>query len=382
MDYVWVYQIIQYCILAFFIGCISDFRKKGPSELLVNKHLITVIRCLYFIPIIIYASVILRMETFKFQDLFALILTFNGTFLVARAKYELADQHRWPGFGCSTATKIKTNGIYAYLRHPMYTGMYIFAIGSLLTMLLHATFSCSFYVYLVTLFVALGYLVFISNRETKYLASIATNMESYRTQVHSCLPLKISTLPRESLESRYSSVLFFSHLAGMIVITTGVVMLQEAGLTKYHLTTTLIIGVLGLLISLSSNKNMLKDLNINRVLLHFRVSIWITFILDLGTIAYLIYFSGGISSSPFGSYLILVPTIGLFLGIAPAIVSMNYLCAAIIAVVLVVLYSDVELEHSGYYFLAVGITFISAMGVALVGNFIRAKWSFPKGKET
>lgn len=143
----------------------------------------------------------------------------------------------------------------------------------------------------------------------------------------------------------------------------------------YHLVPTLIIAFLGTLFSLLSHEQICKSFYIEKFVLDYRASIWFIFILDLGIMSYLIYSSGGLSSSPFVSYLILVPTVGLFLGLAPFIISINYLCATIIGVILLTQFSDLKLTRSAHYSWAVGIIFVSTMAVALAGNFIRRKWS-------
>ncbi len=382
MDYIWVYKAIQYIILVFFVWSVSDFRNKGESVLLVRKSLVVFIRFLYPIPIIVYVIAVLYMETFKFQDLFALILTFNGTFLIIRAKCDLEKekQHRWSGY-CCPITKIITHGIYAYIRHPMYTGVYIFSIGSSFTIFFHSIPDYLLYLYFVPLIVVLGYLVFISNRETNHFIKTNHLIETvdvglYITHVHPFLPLRVFNKDRNPFESAHSIILFISQLAGAAVIITGVFLLQNKGLTMHHLIATFVIALFGVVFSILSNQGFFNAVGIDRPFLDVSVSIWITFILDLGILAYLIYSSGGLSSSPFVSYLILVPTVGLFLGLAPTNISINYLCATIIAVVLVFLFSDAELERSVNYHITVAITFISTMAVALVGNFIRrASWS-------
>lgn len=72
-------------------------------------------------------------------DWLALIFTSVGLALVMKARIDLRDYYAWPGF-FKENTQIVRTGVYAYMRHPIYVGVYVFVFGTLLTVIYHAEF--------------------------------------------------------------------------------------------------------------------------------------------------------------------------------------------------------------------------------------------------
>ena len=120
-----------------FVVFISDFRKKTGMVPLVNEKITKLLKFSYFVPLIICGYTLAIMDYLSYLDFLALVLTFLGTVIVAKAKLDLGICHTWAGY-CKQSSELEVSGIYAYIRHPLYTGIHLFSVGELLTLALHA----------------------------------------------------------------------------------------------------------------------------------------------------------------------------------------------------------------------------------------------------
>lgn len=112
-----------------------------------------------------------------------------GTFTVAKAKLDLGVCHTWTGY-CKDSSSLKVDGIYAYIRHPLYTGIYLFIIGGLMTVITHAPWYLTTVALIMIVFV-MTFLVFSSSKETAYLREqLGKEFKNYQEQVHPFLPVK------------------------------------------------------------------------------------------------------------------------------------------------------------------------------------------------
>ena len=137
------------------------------------------------------------MDLLSLLDFVTIAVTFLGTLLVVKAKMDLREHYVWAGYHFKT-TKLVTEGVYAFIRHPLYTGTYIFIFGGLLIgisffgelspEILHATWFLT-YIGLITLVYMITLLPIIATRETKLLAQqFGNEFLKYQEQVHAFLP--------------------------------------------------------------------------------------------------------------------------------------------------------------------------------------------------
>lgn len=186
-----VFKIVSFMALLVFTVYISDFRNKKGMVLLVNKKWIFILKIFYFIPIFIYLYVLIRLENIFIYTYFGLLLTFVGALVVLKAKADLGKYHTWAGhLLCST--KMVTKGIYAFIRHPIYTGIYLFIIGAITLSINNHPFS--FYsatmIIIFVIFIAI-FLAMASLKENKFLEEkFGDAFITYKKQVHSFLPLR------------------------------------------------------------------------------------------------------------------------------------------------------------------------------------------------
>lgn len=189
MEYVFAFQFCQAIVAVTFAMFISDFKRKVGMVPLISEKWTYVLKLLLLVPLFVYSYALITLNELSPVDLFSFSLTFLGTVLVVKAKWDLSRHHTWAGF-CMNAPKLVAHGIYSYIRHPLYAGVYLFVSGLTLTVVLHTS------LYLVVpaglaLAYILSFLAVSASRETKRLEKkLGREFTEYKKQVHFCLPLR------------------------------------------------------------------------------------------------------------------------------------------------------------------------------------------------
>ncbi len=189
MESLILFKTVQFIILVALTLFISDFRVKKGMHTLINEKLIIVLKLCYLIPIFIYGYVLFTLDRLLIADSIAIILTFLGTLLVVKAKLDLGKYYTWTGYHFET-TKHVTGGIYTFIRHPLYTGLFISIFGFLLTLVPHTHWFLTAIV-LITLAYIMAFLAMAAVREDKFLSQeFGEEFLKYKKQVHPFLPLR------------------------------------------------------------------------------------------------------------------------------------------------------------------------------------------------
>ena len=186
-----IFQVLALACLAVFTLFISDFRNKKGMLPLLNKKIVSIIKYSYFIPVFIYVYVILNLESIFMSSYMGLLLTVSGAFLVAKAKIDLGIYHTWAGHILSS-TRIVTHGIYALIRHPLYTGIVVFILGGIVVAINNNPFSFSTSVIIIALLITMIlFLALSATRESIFLHKIFGDIfVEYKNQVHAFLPIR------------------------------------------------------------------------------------------------------------------------------------------------------------------------------------------------
>ncbi len=183
------FRIAQLVVLAAFTMILLQGRGKRGTERLVDGRLLFALEVCCLVPILIYAYVLATLESVLAADWVALAITTAGTALVAKAKADLGSRHTWSGYR-RTTTQLVTNGVYAYVRHPLYAASYVFIAGGLATILHHAPHPV-IAVALVPVAYVLGFSAFVARREGAMLEEqFGDRYRAYRARVHPFLPLR------------------------------------------------------------------------------------------------------------------------------------------------------------------------------------------------
>ncbi len=129
-------------ILIVFILYGFDIRKKDGMTPFVNKNLINLMKfsCAILVSLYIWSLFgIAQVGKFEWAS-FA--LTGSGALLVMNAKIQLRDSFSWTGHFLKD-TKLITDGIYQYIRNPLYTGVFLFEAGAVLNFLINGVLKSS-----------------------------------------------------------------------------------------------------------------------------------------------------------------------------------------------------------------------------------------------
>ena len=185
-----LFKAAQFAFIVVFTYFISDLRKKNQSSALIDKRLLTTLKLSYVFLVAIYSYVVLTLTSVSWLDGLALAITSSGTLMAATAKLTLSSKHTWAGYCFTSADCFVAKGIYAYIRHPLYAGIYVFVVGGALTLVPNLPWFVTVVVGLPMLY-AMGFLAVVANRETKYLAGkLGAPYKEYVLQVHPFLPFK------------------------------------------------------------------------------------------------------------------------------------------------------------------------------------------------
>jgi len=184
-----IFKVAQLIILFIFAIFISDLRKRKGMVPLTNEKLIVAMKVCYLLPICIYGYTVITLDSLFASDFIAFSLTTLGTLLAVKAKRDLREYHTWTGYHLQT-TKIMTNGVYAFIRHPLYTAIYIFIFGALSTVIPHARWYFTA-IFLITLAYIMVFLGTMATRETNFLArQFGEKFLRYAKYVHPFLPVR------------------------------------------------------------------------------------------------------------------------------------------------------------------------------------------------
>lgn len=186
-----VFQILLLVLLLLFSFFISDFRNKKGMLPILNYKIISLLKIFYFIPILIYLYVIFNLKQVLSLNYFGLVFTFIGTVVIVKAKCDLGKYHTWAGH-ILPVTRVITRGIYAFIRHPIYTGIGIFIAGGVLIGIHNNPFSLLETIGIITFLILINLFLIISAvKESTFLQEkFGGEYLVYKKQVHAFLPLR------------------------------------------------------------------------------------------------------------------------------------------------------------------------------------------------
>lgn len=131
-----IFQILQAAVAVLILFFVFDIKHRGESNFDSGIPLfIAILLPLYCLGYVLV--VFSYLDPVTVFDWMTLILTFLGLALIARARFDLRGNYAWPGQFKESLEFVRT-GIYAHLRHPIYTGISIFLIGTLFTVVVHS----------------------------------------------------------------------------------------------------------------------------------------------------------------------------------------------------------------------------------------------------
>ena len=191
------FQFCQAVVALVFAVFISDFRRKNGMVPLISEKWTRVLKLVLSAPLLVYSYTLLTLNVLSPFDFASFGFTFLGTAFVVKAKWDLSRHHTWTGF-CMDAPKLVAHGIYSYIRHPLYAGVYLFVSGLIVTVTLHSSWQLTVLSGLALVYI-LSFLAVSASRETKRLEKkLGREFVEYKKQVHFCLPLHKYTKQKQS----------------------------------------------------------------------------------------------------------------------------------------------------------------------------------------
>lgn len=133
MNLLLTYKIISAVVLAVFFYFGYDMKRRSNWKSMAPTHSIIIMKSTAVLLAVILYGVIYMMETLSAVDLVALGLFSLGAFLVTSAKTELVKNNAftWTGYALEKPNLV-TSGVYRFVRHPLYLGVYCVEFGGAL----------------------------------------------------------------------------------------------------------------------------------------------------------------------------------------------------------------------------------------------------------
>lgn len=188
-----LFKLVHVLNFGIFLYFISDHRKKEGVAPLVNEKLTLILKLSRAITGLTYMHLIIfRMTSVTWFDGAWVISVLLGTFVVAKSRSDLKTFHTWAGFRLKKPILV-TNGIYSYMRHPIYVGIFFFVLGAFMTTVRYAPLPLLMPYASAVLYI-LTFLPIMAGRETEILEQeLGPPFVDYKRQVHAFLPLKLKS---------------------------------------------------------------------------------------------------------------------------------------------------------------------------------------------
>lgn len=184
-----LFQVLQISTAVVFLFFISFYRKKSGFKPLINENWTSLLKVCVFIILAISGYGLATLGSPIFFNWLGFATTVLGTFFVAKAKIDLSKSHTWAGF-CMERPTLVANGIYSYMRHPLYVGIYLFVIGVLISLIASVMWQLTVVAFVALLYV-LVFLAVVARRETRILErKLGAEFTDYKNKVHFCLPVR------------------------------------------------------------------------------------------------------------------------------------------------------------------------------------------------
>lgn len=189
------YKLFAFAVFAVFVFFVFDIRQKPGMVPIVRPLYTRLMKLLSVVLFLAYAGILATLQQVTPLDWAALVLTTAGAALVTTAKLTLGRFHTWTGFHLQKTTIVR-DGIYGYLRHPLYTGIFLVEFGGLALVsprlaqlqlgLLPITVATVLYL--------MSFNVLMARRESREMArKFGPEFDAYRSQVRAFIPVRRAT---------------------------------------------------------------------------------------------------------------------------------------------------------------------------------------------
>jgi protein-S-isoprenylcysteine O-methyltransferase Ste14 len=188
------FKFLSLAVFLVFAVFVFDIRNKPGMVPIVRPIWTTMMKLLSVAMFATYVAVLVGLEAVAPADWLALGLTAAGATLVAAAKLTLGRYHTWTGFHLDRTVIVRA-GIYSRLRHPLYTGVFLFEFGGLLVVAprVPARPAVLLAVVLVAVLYLMAFNVTMARRESREMArKFGAEFDDYRSRVRAFIPVRRS----------------------------------------------------------------------------------------------------------------------------------------------------------------------------------------------
>jgi protein-S-isoprenylcysteine O-methyltransferase Ste14 len=177
-------------IVVVLILVIFDFRFRGKS--ILGSKIPVLIGAMFPLYCLGYLLVLFGfLNSVTVMDWISFVITVVGLILVVKARIDLKDYYTWPG-QFKQSTKLIEIGLYKWIRHPIYFGIFLFVLGSLITVIAHSVFILGALISLVgTSLLAFTYFA-IEQEEYFLKMRLGGVYLNYKYRVDAFFPIKIN----------------------------------------------------------------------------------------------------------------------------------------------------------------------------------------------
>jgi protein-S-isoprenylcysteine O-methyltransferase Ste14 len=184
------FQIAALVVTVAFAAVIADVRRKPGMTPIVGVAWLALQKGVAVVAIGSFCFILVRqLGEPNLLDWCGVALSLLGTIVAARGKIDLAKSHAWAGYFRREVALVRA-GIDAHVRNPIYSGIFIYIVGTFLTQLQHGSIP----VVVANLFLAsylVAFLVASARREqTRLQEAFGEEYERYAFEVPAFVPLR------------------------------------------------------------------------------------------------------------------------------------------------------------------------------------------------
>jgi protein-S-isoprenylcysteine O-methyltransferase Ste14 len=133
------FQLTALVVTVAFAAVIADVRRKPGMTPIVGVAWLVLQKGVAVVAIGSFCFILVRqLGEPNLLDWCGVALSLLGTIIAARGKIDLAQNHAWAGYFRREVALVR-RGIYARIRNPIYSGIFIYIVGTFLTQFQHAS---------------------------------------------------------------------------------------------------------------------------------------------------------------------------------------------------------------------------------------------------
>lgn len=183
------FQVTALGAFAVFVYYVFDIRKKEGMTPLIPTLWTSLMKLLSAAMLAFFLYIVATMNSVAAMDWIAVLLMWSGASCVAGAKITLGRYHTWVGYH-KINTVIVRHGIYSMLRHPLYTGIFLFEFGAVPIMVTRVSFE-----YIVAMTAAFAYMVgfniILAEKESAAMREkFGSAFDEYAAEVRAFVPIR------------------------------------------------------------------------------------------------------------------------------------------------------------------------------------------------